>query len=41
MATSEAAPPGALVRGIRPEDIRDRKLIADHIVAGLARRIRR
>jgi lipoprotein-releasing system permease protein len=34
MATSPLAASGALVRGIRPEDIRDRKLIADHIVAG-------
>jgi lipoprotein-releasing system permease protein len=34
MATSDAGASGALVRGIRPEDIRARKLIADHIVAG-------
>ncbi|MGE0257806.1 MAG: lipoprotein-releasing ABC transporter permease subunit [Alphaproteobacteria bacterium] len=34
MATSDAGASGALVRGIRPEDIRERKLIADHIVAG-------
>jgi lipoprotein-releasing system permease protein len=34
MATSDAAASGALVRGIRSEDIRDRKLIADHIVEG-------
>ncbi len=34
MATSEAGAAGALVRGIRPDDIRARKLIADHIVAG-------
>ena len=34
MATAEAGAAGALVRGIRPEDIRERKLIADHIVAG-------
>jgi lipoprotein-releasing system permease protein len=34
MATSPAGAAGALVRGIRPEDIRARKLIADHIVAG-------
>jgi lipoprotein-releasing system permease protein len=34
MATSNAAASGALVRGIRPDDIRARKLIADHIVAG-------
>jgi len=34
MATSGAGASGALVRGIRPDDIRARKLIADHIVAG-------
>jgi lipoprotein-releasing system permease protein len=34
MATSAGAASGALVRGIRPDDIRSRKLIADHIVAG-------
>jgi lipoprotein-releasing system permease protein len=34
MATSERGASGALARGIRPEDIRARKLIADHIVAG-------
>jgi lipoprotein-releasing system permease protein len=35
MATSETGgAAGALVRGIRPGDIRTRKLIADHIVAG-------
>jgi lipoprotein-releasing system permease protein len=34
MATSPAAAAGALVRGIRPDDIRARKLIAEHIVAG-------
>jgi lipoprotein-releasing system permease protein len=34
MATSEAGASGALVRGIRPDDIRARRLIADHIVAG-------
>src|SRR6266849_5031875 len=34
MATSESGAAGALVRGIRPDDIRARKLIADHIVAG-------
>jgi lipoprotein-releasing system permease protein len=34
MATSDAGAAGALVRGIRPEDIRARKLIADNIVAG-------
>ena len=34
MATSEAGAAGGLVRGIRPDDIRARKLIADHVVAG-------
>jgi lipoprotein-releasing system permease protein len=34
MATSDAGASGALVRGIRPDDIRARRLIADHIVAG-------
>ena len=34
MATGEAGGSGALVRGIRPDDIRARKLVADHIVAG-------
>jgi lipoprotein-releasing system permease protein len=34
MATSPNGASGALVRGIRPDDIRQRKLIADHIVAG-------
>ncbi len=34
MATGENGAAGALVRGIRPDDIRARKLIADHIVAG-------
>ena len=35
MATSErGGAAGALVRGIRPDDIRARKLIASHIVAG-------
>jgi lipoprotein-releasing system permease protein len=34
MATSEAGAAGALVRGIRPDDLRARKLVADHIVAG-------
>ena len=34
MATSDAGAAGALVRGIRPDDIRARKLIADHIVGG-------
>ena len=34
MATSDAGASGALVRGIRPDDIRARRLIADHIVGG-------
>ena len=34
MATGATVAAGALVRGIRPDDIRARKLIADHIVAG-------
>jgi lipoprotein-releasing system permease protein len=34
MATADAGASGALVRGIRPEDIRERRLIADHIAAG-------
>jgi lipoprotein-releasing system permease protein len=34
MATSPAGAAGALVRGIRPADIRARQLIVDHIVAG-------
>jgi lipoprotein-releasing system permease protein len=34
MATSDAGASGALVRGIRPADIRARRLIAGHIVAG-------
>ncbi|MGE5271726.1 MAG: lipoprotein-releasing ABC transporter permease subunit [Thiohalocapsa sp.] len=34
MATSPAGAAGAMVRGIRPDDIRNRKLIAEHIVAG-------
>ena len=34
MATSDAGASGALVHGIRPEDLRERKLIANHIVAG-------
>ncbi|HEV2334520.1 MAG TPA: lipoprotein-releasing ABC transporter permease subunit [Stellaceae bacterium] len=34
MATSPSGAAGALVRGIRPADIRARQLIADHIVAG-------
>jgi lipoprotein-releasing system permease protein len=34
MATSPGGASGALVRGIRPDDLRARKLIADNIVAG-------
>src|SRR5580765_1374090 len=34
MATSDAGASGAAVRGIRPDDIRARRLITDHIVAG-------
>ena len=34
MATSEIAAAGALVRGIRPQDLRRRPLVADHIVQG-------
>lgn len=34
MATSEAGAAGALVRGIRPEDLRRRPLVADHVVQG-------
>src|SRR6266852_84482 len=34
MATSEAGAAGALVRGIRPDDLRRRHLLADHIVQG-------
>jgi lipoprotein-releasing system permease protein len=34
MATSELGAAGALVRGIRPEDLRRRPLVADHIVQG-------
>jgi lipoprotein-releasing system permease protein len=34
LVTSNAGAAGAVVRGIRPDDIRARKLIADHIVAG-------
>jgi lipoprotein-releasing system permease protein len=34
MATADAGASGALIRGIRPEDLRERRLIADHIVAG-------
>jgi lipoprotein-releasing system permease protein len=34
MATSEIGAAGALVRGIRPEDLRRRPLVADHMVQG-------
>jgi lipoprotein-releasing system permease protein len=34
MATSEAGAAGALVRGIRPEDLRRRPLVAHHVVQG-------
>ena len=34
MATTEIGAAGALVRGIRPEDLRRRPLVADHIVQG-------
>jgi lipoprotein-releasing system permease protein len=34
MATSEIGAAGALVRGIRPGDLRRRRLVADHIVQG-------
>ena len=34
MATSEGAAAGALVRGIRPDDLRSLPLLADHIVQG-------
>src|SRR6266852_6320706 len=34
MATSEAGAAGALVRGIRPDDLRHRPSVADHIVQG-------
>jgi lipoprotein-releasing system permease protein len=34
LVTSAAGAAGAVVRGIRPDDIRARKLIADHIAAG-------
>src|SRR5207248_8934070 len=38
MATGESgAASGAIVRGIRPDDIRNRALIADHVVAGSLR----
>src|SRR5258708_6008896 len=42
MATGESgAASGAIVRGIRPDDIRARALIAGHIVAGSLARVRR
>jgi lipoprotein-releasing system permease protein len=34
LVTSDAGAAGAVVRGIHPDDIRARKLIADHVVAG-------
>ncbi|MFL5267797.1 MAG: lipoprotein-releasing ABC transporter permease subunit [Stellaceae bacterium] len=34
MATSETGAAGALVRGVRPEDLRSLRLLADHIVQG-------
>ena len=34
MATSEAGAAGALVRGIRPEDLRSLRLLADNVVQG-------
>jgi lipoprotein-releasing system permease protein len=34
MATSEASAAGALVRGIRPDDLRSLQLLANHIVQG-------
>ncbi|MGA7865004.1 MAG: lipoprotein-releasing ABC transporter permease subunit [Stellaceae bacterium] len=34
MATSEAGAAGALVRGVRPEDLRSLPLLADHIIQG-------
>src|SRR5439155_21830392 len=34
MAASEGGAAGALVRGIRPEDLRRRPLLANHIVQG-------
>src|SRR4051794_23723004 len=34
MATSEAGAAGALVRGVRPSDLRSLPLLADHIVQG-------
>jgi lipoprotein-releasing system permease protein len=34
MATSNGGAGGALVRGIRPDDLRQRALVAEHVVAG-------
>src|SRR4051794_20783556 len=34
MATANGGAGGGLVRGIRPDDLRQRKLVAEHIVAG-------
>jgi lipoprotein-releasing system permease protein len=34
MATSDAGAAGALVRGVRPDDLRSLRLLADHIVQG-------
>src|SRR5258707_10218716 len=34
MATSDRGAAGALVRGIRPDDLRSRKLVAEHILGG-------
>ena len=41
MATSEAGAAGALVRGIRPDDLRSLPLLANHIVQGSLDRFRR
>jgi lipoprotein-releasing system permease protein len=34
MATAHGGATGALVRGVRPEDLAERKVVSDHIVAG-------
>ena len=34
MATTDRGAAGALVRGIRPEDLRDQHLVSDHIIGG-------
>jgi lipoprotein-releasing system permease protein len=34
MATTDAGGAGALIRGLRPEDLKERRLIADHIIGG-------